>query len=220
MRELLLSNGFLIVTVIAVLEAIMAVMLWKMYTAERREDVLCLACLCTGLVYDAAIIALGAVIPAGIAVPISKLRYIFSGLLIPLLVPIGVYGLKLKGLKVKIAWITAVLLMIPGVIGGVMEKLELLTFAGVTRYISTGGAPGWVSAVNRMTTVGTVFFLIVIGIILLVKKRGGYVLAAGLLMLFFSVIGPASGNTDLIFMLSMVGELFMVFFLMLHMKRE
>lgn len=49
-----------------------------------------------GLILDAAVIGLGAVMPAGILAAISPVRFIANGFLIPLLFPICVCALELK----------------------------------------------------------------------------------------------------------------------------
>ncbi len=221
MREFFLENGFLLVIAIALAETVLAVLLWKMYKEGKKIDVLCLALLCSGLVYDACIIAIGKFLPQGsMAVLISKVRYILSGLMIPLLLPIGAHALKLEGFKMKTVWVISIILMIPGAIGGCIEQLEVEEIAGLVRYASTSATPKWVSVINLIVMIGTVIALIAIGGIACAKQKNPYVLLAGLFMFGFSALGGMPGNTDLMFLLSMFGELLMVTFLWLHLKKE
>lgn len=221
MQEFFLENGFLLVAAIALAETALAVLLWRMYKEGKKTAVLCLALLCSGLVYDACIIAIGKFLPQGnVALFISKLRYILSGLMIPLLLPIGAYAVKLDGFKMKTVWVISIILMIPGAIGGCIEQLKVEEIAGVLRYASSSATPKWVSVVNLIVMIGTVIALIAIGAIVCARQKNPYVLLAGLFMFGFSALGGMPGNSDLMFLLSMFGELLMVAFLWLYLKKE
>ena len=58
--------------------------------------------------------------------------------------------------------------------------------------------------------------MIIAGVIVWIRQKTPFFFLSGFLMFAFSALGPASGNADLIFFISMFGELFMVLFLYLY----
>ena len=62
--------------------------------------------------------------------------------------------------------------------------------------------------------------LILAGLWIWIKRKRPSLFLAGFLMFAFSALGPATGNTDLIFLIGMFGEVFMVFFFLLFGARD
>ena len=60
--------------------------------------------------------------------------------------------------------------------------------------------------------------LIVAGAVVMVKEHNPHLMLSGLLMFIFAALGPATGNFDLIFFISMFGELAMTLFFWLFAK--
>ena len=59
----------------------------------------------------------------------------------------------------------------------------------------------------------TVNPMMISGIIVWIKQKNPHLFLSAFLMFVFSALGPATGNSDLIFFISMFGELLMVLFL-------
>lgn len=171
-----------------------------------------------GLFIDALFISLGTVLSLPVLCAISPARYIAHGILIPLLFPIAAYGLKAKDGFRKAIWVLAVILMIAGAAEGICTKLEPQDFAGVIRLVSAEGTPGWATAISMVLSFGTVIPLMIAGIIIWIKQKKPQLFLAGFFMFAFSALGPATGNSDLIFYISMFGELLMVTFFFLFAK--
>ena len=56
-------------------------------------------------------------------------------------------------------------------------------------------------------------------IIAWIKQKTPYLFLSGFLMFAFSALGPATGNFDLIFLISMLGEICMTLFFYLYGRR-
>ena len=79
--------------------------------------------------------------------------------------------------------------------------------------------PGWVSSIDTMMNIGSVIYMMIAGLILIIVNRVFLYFLAGFFMLIFSAIGPASGNSDLNFLLSVYGEILMMIFLFVFFKK-
>ena len=137
---------------------------------------------------------------------ISPIRFIAHGLLIPLLFPICAYALNFRKLPMVLVWMFTVL---------VPE-----TIANVTRMKAGEGTPKWAEAISRVLSFGTVIPMMIVGVIVWIKEKTPHLFLSGLLMFVFSALGPATGNADLIFFISMFGELLMVLFLYLYARAK
>ena len=58
------------------------------------------------------------------------------------------------------------------------------------------------------------------GIIVWIRQKNPHLFLSGFFMFVFVALGPATGYTDLIFFISMFGELLMVLFLYLYCRKE
>lgn len=166
-----------------------------------------------GLLYDALILSLGTVLPLGGALKaLSRMRFVSHGGLIPLIFPICAYAMNAKKGILRAVWIFTGALILLGIAEGFSTVLDAREVAGVVRYASGEGTPGWAEAVSSVLSYGTVVPLILVGILVWVKQKTPSLFLSGFLMFAFSALGPATGNFDLIFFISMLGEVLMVLF--------
>ncbi len=226
MRELLLASCPMGLRVITAIQALIAILAWRRYarSEDKKNNILyLLTCLvAVGLFYDALILALGASVELPEAIlPYSRLRFVFHGALIPLLFPICVYALGLGKRWKTAVWVFTGVLIAFGIAEGFATELVPQQVAGVVRYTSGDGTPGWAKAVSGVLSYGTVVPLILAGIVVWIRQKTPLLFLSGLLMFAFSALGPATGNFDLIFYISMFGEVCMVLcFLLYARKRE
>ena len=220
MREFLLANGPVIAAVLAAGELVFGILLAKTWKSTRKPILLLMAVVSFALCYDAAVLACGSFLPEGVLKPLSQVRFILHGTCIPLLLPICSEALGWKGgLKKAVLCLTG-LLMVCGFFSGVLTKLEPSSAAGISRYLSGEGTPAFAERFLRVLSYGTVVPLIITGIIVWIRQKTPYLFLAGFLMFAFSALGPATGNFDLIFLIGMFGELFMVLFFLLYGRRK
>ena len=147
------------------------------------------------------------------------MRFILHGACIPLLLPLCAEALGWKETAKKAVWFVTLLIMAGGSISGLLTKLEPSSAAGITRYLSGEGTPAFAERFLRVLSYGTVAPLIITGIIVWIRRKTPFLFLAGFLMFAFSALGPATGNFDLIFLIGMFGELFMVLFFLLYGKQ-
>ena len=205
---------------IVVLEAAIAFMLFRSWKRDRQSVSLLSFFLTLGLIFDAAVIGLGSFLPAGVLAAVSPLRFIAHGFLIPLLIPICGYALNLGKPVMKALWVLTILLMAAGTAEGACSVLEQREIAGVIRYASGDGTPAWANTISMILSFGTVIPMMIVGAIVWIRQKTPHFFLSGFLMFVFSALGPATGNADLIFFISMFGELFMVLFLYLYARRK
>ena len=218
MREVLIAGAEPIAAVIAVLELILTVLLAADYAKKKSPAVLLMALVALGLTFDGAVMALGAVLPAGLLAGLSRARFVCHGLLIPLMIAVCGYVLGWGGTKKQtVLWCITAAVCVLGAASGFARQAELRELGGVIRYASAG-APVWAEKINRVLSFGTVLPLLAAGVCVFIRKKNPCIFLAAFLMFAFSALGPATGNADLIFLISMFGELFMVFFFLLHEK--
>ena len=109
--------------------------------------------------------------------------------------------------------------MIAGLAESIFTVLEPATIAGVTRLKASASTPAWATAISNILSFGTVIPLMITGIIVWIKQKTPLLFLSGFFMFAFSALGPATGNTDLIFYISMFGEVLLVLFLYLYALR-
>lgn len=205
--------------IIATLELLLAATLLKRFLRTKRALTLCVLLICFGLFLDAFLIAIGS--PAGgLPEGVSRLRFIAHGALIPLLIPVCGYGLKAKPLTIKILWGFTAIVMILGLAHAFAIQLDVTEYSGVLRHTMADSSPAWAKIVSSSLSFGTVIPLIICGIIVWIRQKTPYLFLSGLLMFVFAGLGPAIGRFDLIFFISMFGELFMIVFSLLYIIRD
>ena len=212
MREFIINNCAEMIWCIVGLEAIMAVLLGLKFKKDKSLMTLCMLLIDIGLFVDALFIVLGAVVPGGLSEAVSRIRFISHGILIPLMFPICGYGLKLKGKAMKAVWIFTAIICVLGFAEGLATHLEVREIGKIIRHASADTTPAWAETVSSILSFGTVIPLMLVGIIVWIKQKTPHLFLSGFLMFAFSALGPATGNADLIFFISMIGEILMVAF--------
>ena len=220
MREFLIKICPVAIWCIVAGEALIAALLFLHAAKKRSRVALWSGVLTLGLILDAAIIGLGSVLSPETLSAISPVRFIAHGLLIPLLFPICGYALNLKKPVMTVVWIVTALIMAAGVAQALAPKLVPETIANVTRMKAGEDTPKWAETISMALSFGTVIPMMIVGIIVWIKEKTPHLFLSGLLMFAFSALGPATGNTDLIFFISMFGEILMVLFLYLYARAK
>ncbi len=221
MRDALLAACPILVWVITALQALFMLLAFRGWSRKREPLYLLTALVALGLFYDALILSLGTVMQAGPALAaLSRMRYVAHGALIPLLFPICAYALNFNKTWKSVVWVLTALLIAAGIAEGFATALDLREVAGLVRYASGDGTPGWAKAVSGVLSYGAVVPLILAGIVVWVKQKTPLLFLSGFLMFAFSALGPASGNFDLIFFISMFGEVCMALCFLLYARRR
>ena len=220
MREVLLRICPIAIWGIVVGEIVIAALLFGLSAKKHSKVARWSGILTLGLILDAAIIGLGSLLTPEALQTVSPVRFIAHGLLIPLLFPIMGYSLNFKKFLMFIVWSFTLALMVLGVLQALKTPLVTETIANVTRMKAGEGTPKWADAVSRVLSFGTVIPMMIVGIIVWIKEKTPHLFLSGFLMFVFSALGPATGNTDLIFFISMFGEILMVLFLYLYARAK
>ena len=221
MREFLLRICPGALWVVAAIELVILLAAAKGSDKGKKTLHLLTALVCFGLFYDALIIALGSSLGEGpLFMFLSRLRFVFHGALIPLLFAICAYALNFNKRWKTIVWIFTGILIALGIAEGFATDLSVQQVAGVLRCKAGDGTPGWAKAVSSILSYGTVVPLIIAGVIVWIKQKTPALFLAGFLMFAFSALGPATGNFDLIFFISMFGEVCMALFFLIYAKKK
>ena len=221
MREALHSVCPALFWVFAAIYAVAAVFFLVRFLRGRDIFYLLCALFIFGLFYDSFVLALGSFMPEGPALhALSRMRFVFHGVLIPLIIPVCAYALGFRGGWLKAAWIVTALLIALGAAYGFAVELTVERVAGIVRYTSVKETPAWISAASGLLSYGMVIPLIAAGIAVWIKQKTPLLFLAGFLMFAFSALGPATGNFDLIFLIGMFGELCMAVCYLLYARRR
>ena len=220
MRDILMKICPFAIWGIVVGEIVIAALLFGLSARKHSKIARWSGILTLGLILDAAIIGIGSLLTPEALQTVSPVRFIAHGLLIPLLFPIMGYALNFKKFLMFIVWSFTLVLMVLGVLQAVKTPLVPETIANATRMKAGEGAPVWADTISRILSFGTVIPMMIVGIIVWIKEKTPHLFLAGFLMFAFSALGPATGNTDLIFFISMFGEILMVLFLYLYARAK
>ncbi|MBR2284838.1 MAG: hypothetical protein IJ874_10555 [Ruminococcus sp.] len=215
MRDFFITNGAVIASVIAAAELLLTAALFAAFAKKQQPAILLAALIALGLTFDAAVMALGRVISPDILPVLSRIRFVSHGLLVPLNIAVCGYALRWEHTKkMTVIWVITAIVCLLGAASGFARVLELRDFAGMLRHVAGDSTPLWADKINRVLSFGTVLPLIAAGVAVIIREKNPSIFLAGLLMFVFAAVGPATGNADLIFLISMIGELLMaVFFL-------
>lgn len=219
-RQLLLDYGLYIIWGVGLIETVFTGILLHDFKHKRDPLIICMALVGIGLCYDAIIMGIGGFILIPVLQVLSRVRFILHGLLVPLNVALCGYAVPFYRKMMNVTWVVTILLMIAGAASGFFREIDITTLGTVTRYVSVSPRDSWMEIVDKALGFGGVIPVILTGIWLLIKQKSPSILLAGALMFAFSALGPATGNTDLIFILSMFGELFLLLFYMIYEKRH
>jgi len=228
MRQILIDTMPVVLMIMAILEIISVVAMFRQYKKSDGDHVpLLTGIICIGLFYDALILAFGSFMPFGSLLKnLSQLRYILHFALIQLLFPLCFYALTENKTVIRIVWILTIVLMASGLFASMNLVTEPIAL-GVNRYAQAAETPGWVNGLIQALNIVPDFFIIGVGIYLMIKKKNPYMFLAGFSMLAFTMIGIFLGKDpsgdkklSLMFYISMYGEAAMVYFLYRYMKKN
>ena len=209
MHDIVVDNIHIILWVTAVGELgfvyAFASELWQ----KRKAIIACMLAVAIGLAIDAFVVALGGIVDQ-VPLLFSRLRFICHGTLIPFVLPICAYSLKAKKSTINIIWIITLVLMVAGFIQALNVELVETYVRTNLRYSMGADTPFWVKMFSYGLSFGTIFPLIISGFIVWKREHNPFLLLGGSCMLFFAVLGPATGNTDILFVLTMIGEVTML----------
>ena len=218
MKELLFASCAPMLWIISAVELFFTVLLFSRYIKTKNLIFLLSGMICVGLTYDALALALGTVMADGpVLLAISRLRYVFHGGLIPLIFAICAYALNFNKVWKIVAWVFTGVLIVLGIADGCIRQIGVQTVAGVCRYVSVS-APAWAEIVNSLLTFGTVIPMMIAGIIVWVRQKTPHLFLSAFLMFLFSGLGAAC--LELMFYISMYGELLMALFLFFYAQHK
>ena len=221
MRNILLTSCPFMLWAIAAFHLVFLALFFSRYAKTKNILFLLSGLITCGLFYDALVLAMGGILPAGaLLASLSRVRFVSHGALIPLIFMICAYALDFAPSWKKAAWIFTGILIVLGIVEGFSVELALQNAAGISRYASGDGTPAWAEAVSGLLSYGTVIPLIIAGVVVWVKQKTPALFLSGFLMFLFSALGPATGNFDLIFYISMYGEILMVLFFYLYAQHK
>ncbi len=218
MRHILFASCVPMLWVITLADVVFTVLLFSRYSKSKNLLYLLSALICVGLSYDALILALGSFWSEGVLLMgFSRMRYVLHGGLIPLIFLICAYALDFKGFWKKAAWVFTAVLILLGVSDGCVRTIGAVEMAGICRYASVS-APVWADIVNGLLTFGTVIPMMIAGVVVWKKQETPYLFLSAFLMFLFSGLGAAC--MELMFYISMYGELLMALFLYLYTNKK
>lgn len=197
------------------------------FSVKKKSPIAgCMAAIGFGLFYDALICSLSGTLPLsaietnGFKI-VSLFRYILHGALIPLLFTICAQALHLKKVWQIVGIALTIVVSILGILQGCFTDLELLEVAHITRYVSSENTPRWANSLNRVITIFPMIPLLATGIAVVIKEKKPWLLLSGALMFLFAALGgavPAFRNYN--FVISMIGEVFMLGFFVVYVITE
>lgn len=213
MRDFLLANCRTLICVILIAEIILAVLFFRLYHKEKKAMLLCLALIDLGLILDAALIVLG------VGPKASVVRFVAHGILLPLNLPVIGYACRFKDRTMKVIWALTVVIMVLGAAQGFAGKLEMSELAGITRYTQSKDNAAWIRAVSGLLSFGVILPQLAGGIYVWIKQKNPFLFLSAFAMYAFTALAPATGNVDLLFFISMFGEVLMMAFYYVFAKK-
>ena len=221
MRDFLIQSCPYMIWLIASFHVVLMLRFFNRYNITKKRLFYFAGLVAFGLAYDAAVLCAGTMMQAGpLLEGLSRGRFILHGALIPLLLPICAEALDFnKSLKKAIMILTIGLMLLGMTDGMAMVPIEQHV-AGVARYSYGEGSPEWALAISNVFTFGMIIPLIAAGVAAWIKQKNPRLFLAGALMFFFSALGPATGNFDIIFYIGMYGEVCMMFMLWLYADKK
>lgn len=209
MHDIMVSHIHIFLWVIFVGELGFAYAFASELALKKKAIIACMFAVALGLTLDAFVIALGGIIEQ-VPIMFSRLRFICHGVLIPFVLPICGYALKFNKVVMRIDWFITGVLMALGLAQALNVQLVETVVGANIRYASGPETPAWVTIISFGLSFGTLIPLVITSIIVKKRDNDPYLLGGSLLMLFFATIGPVTGNMDLQFAITMMGEICML----------
>lgn len=217
MRDFLLTSCPVLLWVIAAFQLSFSVLLIRRWSKTKEMIFLLSGLVAVGLFCDSLMLSLGTVLSASPTLEmLSRLRFISHGALVPMLFPICAYALNWKKTAKTIVWALTAVVMVLGVAEAFATVMDVREIAGVVRYAAGDETPKWAKTVSSLLSYGTVVPLIAAGVWIWIKQKTPTLFLSGFLMFAFAALGPATRNFDLIFFISMGGEVMLILFLYLY----
>lgn len=215
MRDFLLSYSQYIMMAVFVIEVLTVLGLFSALFKVRKMVVFITILLVLGLCFDSGMIAAGRFIGDGeLLQTLSRYRYLAHGVLVPLMVVISMYALEpTRGGKL-LAWGLGFLLMAAGAAMGWFTEIEKVEIANMLRYSSSAATAVWARIIGISLPIIGVVVMFLCGLAVLVKQKRISLLFAAVIALVPHIVAPATGNLDLAFVFSAVGEMLMALFLL------
>ena len=214
MKAFLTASAIPGIWAIAAIELVLSVIMFISFRKNKSKVILLGALITIGLFIDAFLIGLGAFVDIEAIRGISRIRFISHGILIPLLFAICALALNFKKPWSTIVFVFTALVMVAGLAESLATVLDVTEIAGISRMAAVKElTPAWATGITNALNFGTVIPLMIVGIIAWVKYKTPTLFLGGFLMFAFSALGPASGNKEFIFYISMFGEVLMVLFI-------
>ena len=218
-REFFESIALPSIIVCTILYVVIFILSIREYLKLKRLVFILLLIQCVGFVYDGLIMLIGYSMSDNVLKGFNIVRYILHGIMVPILIAFTGYALQFRRDKLYVNWVITIIFIILGVAAAACTKMEIQEFGNIKRCGQHDDTPRWVSSVDTVMNIGSVIYMLIAGIILFIIKREFFYFLSGLFMLIFSAIGPASGNADLNFLLSVYGEILMIIFLFVFFKK-
>ena len=208
------------IIVCLVLYVIILILSFREYFKLRRLVFILLIIECLGFIYDGLIMLIGTKMSNNVLKGTNIVRYILHGILVPILITFTGYALQFRRDKLYINWVVTVFCICLLTMTQFAWRMKIeKEFGKIKRCGIHDDTPSWVNSIDTILNIGSVIYMLIAGIILLIVKREFFYFLSGLFMLIFSAIGPASGNSDLNFLLSVYGEILMIIFLFIFFKK-
>lgn len=221
MRTFLLEYGLYGEWVLAAAEFVLMLILFSDYGKKHAPIILWMGILGAGLFVDALIVGLGFKLIEPVLLIFSRARFALHGLMLPLNLTICAMAIPLRPIpRWCVYGLTPILMALGGMAGWSRELALQDTIGDIVRFASVSPKDSWMEIVNSVITYGTIIVLIVTGIYMLLRERSSSILLGSVLMFAFAALGPATGSFDLIFLISMFGELFLLLFFVVFEKRH
>lgn len=209
MRDIMVSHIHIFLWFIAVGELGFVYDFASELVAKKKPIVACMLAVAIGLTFDAFVIALGGIIDE-VPIMFSRVRFIFHGIFIPFVLPICGYALKFKKFAMCIDWVITLILMGLGLAESLNVKLIEVAVGANIRYAAGPETPEWAMIISFGLSFGTLIPLVISSIIVRKREKDPFLFGGSLAMLFFASIGPVTGNMDLQFAITMLGEICML----------
>ena len=222
MRDFLIMIMPAAMWILTLLNLLLTIALFVEWRKKKAILPLLMGLVAFGLFYDALILSAGTVLKEGwLLKNLSLMRFVLHCGLIPLLFPICAMALGLSKTALKAVWIVTGVIIAVGVAAGFATGLAPQALGNVIRYTSQKEiTPAWSTGIQNALSYGPIVILMVCGIIVLIRSRRPELFLSGLSMFVFSALAPATHNMDLMFFISMFGEVLMVLFFLLYERKR